>query len=236
MTFIVHQVLDDCVRANENPLNLASGGDSWAQVNDHVADSIAALKIVSNKIVQVTPAVNNFMFLDADYSDDNAIAVDINALGVNNTIVNIVARMAGQGTNFAAVTGYALRWTKHLTTTPDVLELGTFVGGVFTLIGAAYSVPLHIAIGEGIGISVVGDRVRAYYKTPLMQNDWLTILDVTDATYATGDRIGLHVPGTNIASMSNVFGGEFVAPTEPTQKVDQEERNQLRRRRWLGLF
>ena len=189
MTFPTTPILDAFDRANE-PLSYSA---NWAGPLIHGAPD--TLKIVSNSVRNDSAyTVSNAYWTPAIDPECEAY-ITVRGEGVPGAVY-VFARMSNPGLSTAD--GYAMAfiygegWDAYLYRVDN---------GTLVQLDTAH---LELNVGDRIGLSVIESTVTAY-------QEGVAIMTATDATYATGDYIGIGMSGEAEGGELQDFGGGSLA-------------------------
>lgn len=193
MAFPTTSLLDNFNRANAN---LASGNGPLAWVVAEDSGSGPA-EVVSNQAGQTQATSLRASRSGTTYGNDQELWATLTALpGTAGRYIRFYLRYS------TTLNGYLCQFVRG---SGSVLEFHIYkeVGGSITELATA-TVNQTVALGDGIGFSVIGTTLQMWYKPTA--GSWTAIRTVTDTTFSTGSRVGIGF-GDTIARIDDLGGG-----------------------------
>lgn len=186
MPFPVTPILDTFSRADENPV--ANGWSGPFTIGD------PQLKIVSNSLVTNSTGGNSYWSASQFGPDCECYVTLTSALAAGQQVF-VHARGFPQA---GATGGYAVKFFNQagddlVTIEKDGSQIGSTIDYEPNIFGA----------GDGFGMSVIGDSIRAYYR--ITTGAWTDIGGTTDSTYTGANYIGITIIGAAVTL--DDFGG-----------------------------
>ena len=200
MAFPTSAIYDTCIRANEAPLNIASGGSAWAVSAGLGGVGLTACQILSNKAAPQSAASNQY--LDVVDAADCEHYCTIDTMGSE---IDLIIRLKDQA-NITTIDGYGIQ------VFPASVRISRIDNVVATTLNTFVQA---ISANDGVGISAVGSTLSAYYRSGL-GGAWTLLGTASDATYAAGGRKGLTMAGSG-SRVSNLGGGAIIPDSQPME-------------------
>ena len=195
MAFPTTGILDNFNRSNTGPPPSASWSSMWS-------GSFGQFEVASNQCA-VDGLINGYAanyWNVATYGADAEAYATIVTKPANGTSFLIIVR--GQNLAVATPDGYIL--DIGIASGTDVIYLKRLDDGVIANLD---STSQEISAGDSVGISAVGNVVKAWHKPAA--GSWTEKLSVTDSTYSSAGHIAILT--TSAATVIDDFGGGKVA-------------------------
>jgi hypothetical protein len=209
MAFPTTGVIDNFNRVNEDPL---SDGGKWSIGPDDFGGT-NNLRVNGDACWMGTATSANGYRNDQDYGPDCEVYCTIAAVPTTAILLFVRCVNIGAGTT----DGYAVYF--NFSGTDDALicrvDNDSLVG-----LGSAIVPPAPFAIGDKLGLEVIGTTVAAYV---FQSGSWTQLGTRTDGTYTAAGKIGLKLSDSGANAKVDDFGGGTVGggPVAPTIRVVQ---------------
>ncbi|MGH9876012.1 MAG: hypothetical protein ACRD5H_00095 [Nitrososphaerales archaeon] len=170
MAFGDSGILDNFNRANEGPPPSAN----WTT---GIGGSGGGLKVVGNECSSDTGAASGGRWNVRTYGADAEAFYRVSVLPATGFDMSVDVRLTDEGANYDR---YYLYWIVD-SLADDTVQLWKTVNGLDTQLGANIG-GQNLAAGDSIGVSAIGDVIRAYYKSG--STAWTEIASRTDTDLA----------------------------------------------------
>jgi len=185
MAFPTTSIIDDFNRAN------GGWGAAWTTDFGDAAPVIVSNQGASSGVgwsgatYNTTYAANQEVYFTVPVSADNRVVVY---------------------SRYASTNGYALDINTVLNTSATAnFNIARVTGGALSTL---VNVRQDVSSGDGIGFSVVGSTITAYYKSGA--GAWTQVLQTTDATHNQSGKIGIEI-FNNVQRIDDFGGGAVVS-------------------------
>jgi hypothetical protein len=209
MAFPTTGVIDSFDRADEDPL---SDGGKWSIGPDDFGGT-NNLRVNANLCKQGGATSSNGYRNDQDYGPNSEVYVTLSV--IPGTAVVLYLRLANIGAG--TTDGYAVYF--NFSGTDDALicrvDNDSLVG-----LGSAIVPPAPFAVGDKLGLEVIGSTVAAYV---FQSGSWTQLGTRTDSTYTAAGKIGLRLADSGANAVVDDFGGGTVVggPLAPALRIVQ---------------
>lgn len=182
-------ILDSFTRANAATL-----GANWTA--DITGQAYTSFQIVSNAATPNAGAFSN-NYWNTSYGPNCEAFVTIKNLGTQ-VFDSLMVRLTNQGTTSA--TGYSLEWdnTNHCYLFR--------IDPSFTNVQLGANIPVTIANGYRIGLSIQGSTIKAWVDSG---GGWTNVGTATDTAYAAAGKIGMWAQNDTTSTYTNFGGGSI---------------------------
>ncbi len=196
MAFPTTGVIDSFNRANEDPL---SDGGKWSIGPDDFGGT-NNLRVASNECFQGVATSSNGYRNDQDYGPDSEVYVTLSVIPTTAVLLYLRLVNIGAGTT----DGYACYF--NFSGTDDALicrvDNDSLVG-----LGTAFTPPAPYAIGDKLGLEVIGSTLAAYV---FQSGSWTQLGTRSDGAYTAAGKIGVRVSDSGSNARVDDFGGGTV--------------------------
>lgn len=190
-------------------LDTFTGADNTTPPNANWTNAVitgassANVHIRSNGITNTTTAGGDAYWNVTQFNADQEVYADITDVAVGKW-VSVHGRLANIGAN--TTDGYMVYSDDAL----SEVYISRRDNGTYVQLGAAIS--QAVAVGDKIGMKLVGDQICAWYYDASGSATWVELGCRTDATYTSGGYIGISVDSTDTTTaIADNFGGGNVA-------------------------
>jgi hypothetical protein len=197
MAFPTTSILDNFNRANED---LTTPWLNWPLVNDN-------LHVISNE-VGVPTSISQGNLYGISHGPDVEYYITIRALPPEGGGFSLTWR---QSTTTSTDTRYFLDVNRVAGANNDTLNFGKAIAGSYTTdIGGAINLGLDLAIGDAIGIEMIGSGLTVYHKPSA--GSWTSVGTRSDSSITSAGYGGIFMNQLD-NKLDDFGGGTFASNT-----------------------
>jgi hypothetical protein len=212
MAFPTTGIIDSFNRSDEDPL---SDGGKWSIGPDDFGGT-NNLRVFVNECRMGTATAANGYRNDQDYGPDCEVYCTL-VTALPSTAIVLYARCVNIGAG--TTDGYACYFDFDAADSALICRVDndSFVG-----LGASITPPAEYALGDKLGLEVIGSTVAAYV---FQSGSWTQLGTRSDGTYTAAGKIGVRLSDSGSNARIDDFGGGTVVGGAPSPSLRTVQSN-----------